>query len=165
MKKLSTMFALILAAALAGQMAHALNVNRGGGKKSVARMLDSSGNPISFNDDKPWKVFEVKDTTTPAQLTDEDGNALKQGMVRRICVESAPAIPTAADNAVFWDTVTAADMTVFGGGRRIAPPIQRLSGVEKCVEVNALFTSGLGIKNGAAVGSTYVYFRELGGYR
>lgn len=165
MKKLSTMFALILAATLAGQFVHATAVGDSGGKKPVGRTMDANGYPLSINDDKPWKVFELKDTTTAAQVVDEDGVAPKQGMVKRICVESAPAIPVPTDYTYLWDTITAADMAITGAGRRIAPPIQRLSGVEKCVEINALFTSGLAVDNGQAVGSTYVYWRELGGVR
>jgi hypothetical protein len=165
MKYLKMLLVLAVLAPFCAELALATAVNAGGGKKSVARMNDSSGYPISFNDDKPWKVFELKDTTTAAQVLDESGVAPKQGMVKRVCLESAPAIPSASDYAYLWDTVTAADMVITGAGRRIAPPIQRLSGVEKCVELNALFTSGLGIDQGTAVGSVYVYWRELGGYR
>ena len=161
---MKTLMTLMVLAICAGQ-AFATAVNSGGGKKSVARMNDSSGYPIQFNDDKPWKVFEVKDTSTAAQLVDESSVAPKQGMVKRVCLESAAAIPAASDSVVFWDTVTAADIATSGAGRRIMPPVMRVSGVEKCLEVNALFTSGLGIKQGASVGSTYVYWRELGGYR
>lgn len=162
MKKI---ISLILALAFSVQSVHATAVGDSGGKKPVGRTMDANGYPISIDDDKAWKVFELKDTTTAAQVVDEDGVAPKQGMVKRICVESAPAIPVPTDYTYLWDTITAADMAITGAGRRIAPPIQRLSGVEKCVEINALFTSGLAVDNGQAVGSTYVYWRELGGSR
>ena len=165
MKKFSKMFALILALTVVSQSAMASAVGASGGKKNVERMRDGSGNPVLFNDDKPWKVFEVKDTSTAAQLVDESSVAPKQGMIKRICLESAPVIPAAGDNVLIFDTATVADTSVTGAGRRIAPPIQRLSGVEKCVELNALFTAGVGVKNGTAVGGTYVYWRELGGSR
>jgi hypothetical protein len=169
MKKILRLVGLVLA--LGAQAHSATNATGGnavgasGGKKSVARMLDNSGNPIAFNDDKPWKVFSFEFQTAPAQLVDEAGIAPKQGLVKRICMESAPAIPAALDNAVVWDTAVAATMSLTGPGRRIAPPIQRLSGVEKCVEINAEFTSGLGVMQGVSGGSTYVYWRELGGFK
>ena len=165
MNKLSTMFALTLAALIAVQSVHATAVGDSGGKKTVGRTMDANGYPLAIDGDKAWKVFEVKDTTTAAQIVDEDGVAPKQGMIKRICVESAPAIPAANDYAFVWDTITAADMAITGAGRRVAPPVQRLSGVEKCVDIDALFTSGAAVKQGTAVGSTYVYWRELGGSR
>ena len=157
--------ALMLAAALALVYGRAHATSISSSKKSVARMADSSGYPVMFNDDKPWKVFESANTTTPAQIVDEAGVAPKQGMVKRICLESAPAIPTADDNVILWDTSTAAAMDVSSTGRRIVPPLQRTSGVDRCVEINALFTVGLAVKNGKSEGSSYVYWRELGGYR
>lgn len=159
------LMALMVLALCAGQYAGAVAIGAGGGKKSVARMIDNSGGPVMFSDDKPWKVFEVKDTATAAQVVDESGVAPKQGMVKRVCLESAAAIPAASDSVIFWDTVTAADMATGGGSRRIMPPVMRVSGAEHCLEVNAMFTSGLGVKQGASVGSTYVYWRELGGNR
>ncbi len=146
-------------------------VGANGGKKQTARMIDASGYPIVFNDDKPWKVFSLEYQTGPAQLLDESGVAPKQGLIKRICMDSAPAIPLAADWAMVWDT-SAGNASGIGpgagvltAGRRIAPTIQRVSGVEKCVELNVMFTSGLELLQGAATGSTYIYWRELGGSR
>ena len=156
---MKTLMTLMVLALVAGS-ANATAVNAGGGKKSVARMQDSSGGPIMINDDKPWKVFEVMNTATAAQLVDENGVAPKQGMVKRVCVETG-----AATLAYIWDTVTAANIVSSGEGRRILPPVVSTTTAVVCVEVNALFTSGIGIKNSAATGSTYVYWRELGGYR
>ena len=79
--------------------------------------------------------------------------------------QGAVDVAAAADNVIVWDTVTAANMTTLGSGRRIAPPIQRVSGVEHCVEINAEFTSGIGVMNGLSTGTSYIYWRELGGYR
>lgn len=168
MKKILMIVGLILA--LGAQASHAVNatggnaVGAGGGKKAVSRMLDANGNPITFNDDKPWKVFAFEFQTAPAQLVDETNVAPKQGLIKRICLESAPATPVAAsDWAIIWDTLTAANMTAGGPGRRLAPPIMRVSSLQSCVEINALFTSGVGVMQGQAAGSTYIYWRELGG--
>ena len=98
-------------------------VGAGGGKKQVARMLDNSGNPVVFNDDKPWKVFSIEYVTAPVQVVDEAGVAPKQGLVKRICVESGVAAGNVADWTVVWDTLAVAGMTGTGIGRRIAPPI------------------------------------------
>ena len=165
MKKLSTMFALILAAALVGQFAHAVATGTGGGKKSVAGMRDSSGYAVAFNDDKPWKVFEVAYTATAEQLVDEAGVAPKQGMIRRVCRETGTTGTAHLENVLLWDTITAADISFATTGRRLAPPLPRATLTAECTEINALFTAGVGIKNSSAVGSTYVYWRELGGYR
>ncbi len=161
-KYLMSLMVLALCAGYVGATA----IGAGGGKKSVGRMNDSSGYPIQFNNDKPWKVFEVANTATAAQVVDEDGVAPKQGMLHKVCVESGTAAGDAflGQMAIVWDTVTAADMTVVGTGRRIIAPMSRAT-TAWCLEINALFTSGLGIKNSSAVGSTYVYWRELGGYR
>lgn len=153
------LMSLMVLAICAGQSFATGATGSGGGKKSVARMNDSSGYPIQFNDDKPWKVFEVNATATAAQLVDEGGVAPKQGMVHRVCVESGSAL------AIVWDTVTAADISASGSGRRILPPVLASAAAVVCVDINALFTSGIGVKNTTAVGSTYVYWRELGGYR
>ncbi len=167
MKKILMLVGLVLALGVSAQALTAGGnaVGAGGGKKAVSRMLDANGNPITFNDDKPWKVFAFEYATTPAQLVDESGVAPKQGLVKRICLESAPALVGATDNVVVWDTLAVAGMTISGVGRRIAPPIMRLSSVEKCVEINAEFTSGIGVMQGVSTGSSYIYWRELGGYK
>lgn len=165
MKKLSTMFALILAATLAGQFAQAVATGTGGGKKSVARMNDSSGNPVLFSDDKPWKVFEVAYTATAAQVVDEAGVAPKQGMIKRVCRETGTTGSAHLEYVLLWDTITASDIAYATTGRRLAPPLPRATLTVECTEINALFTAGAAIKNSSAAGSTYVYWRELGGSR
>ncbi len=128
-------------------------------KTGISRTNDPSGYPVLFNQDKPWKVFSLEYATAGAQVVDERGNAPKQGIVGRICLESAPAIAAASDWAILWDTGVAANMTASGTGRRIFPPVQRVSGVEHCVDVNSQFTSGLGLMQGASTGSSYVYWK------
>ncbi len=156
MKTILTMLVLAL-----GVQAYAASGAPGtaGGVKPMARTMDANGNPVLFSQDKPWKVFALEYATAGVQVVDERGLAPKVGIIGRICLESAPAIPAAADWAIVWDTITAANMTASGTGRRIAPPFQRVSGVQACTEINAQFTSGLGIMQGAATGSTYVYWR------
>jgi hypothetical protein len=128
-------------------------------KTGIARTIDSSGNPVQFNQDKPWNVFALEYATAGAQVVDERGQAPKQGIVGRICLESAPAIAAASDWAILWDTAVASTMLATGTGRRIFPPVQRVSGIEHCVDVNVKFTTGLGLMAGATTGSTYVYWK------
>ena len=158
MKNTLMLVSLILAL---GVSAHAAAGAPGasGGVKALARTIDSSGNELNIDSDKPWKVFAIEYQTTPAQIVDERGLVAKVGVVNRICMESAPAIAAANDWAILWDTSAAAAMTASGTGRRLAPPIQRVSGVSSCVDVRAIFTSGLGIMQGVSTGSTYVYWR------
>lgn len=156
---------LVVLALCVPQFAAAVSVSSGGGKKSVARMLDSSGGPLSFNDDKPWKVFEVNATASAVQVVDESGVAPKQGMVKRVCVETGSTLTSVMLAVVLWDTATAAGVTLGGAGYRIMPPLMRATLTVTCTEVNALFTSGVAVLHSSAIGSTYVYWRELGGYR
>jgi hypothetical protein len=156
MKKTLMIVGLILAA---GGAAFAASGTPNASVKSYGRTLDASGYAVQIPSDKPWNVFAVEYSATAAQVVDARGNAPKQGLVGRICLESAPAIPSASDWAILWDTITAANMTATGTGRRIFPPVQRVSGVEHCVDVNAQFTSGLGLMQGATTGSTYVYWK------
>ena len=128
-------------------------------KSGYPRSVDGSGNPFVISNDKPWNVFALEYATAGAQVVDDRGNAPKVGLVGRICLESAPAIAAANDWAILWDTGVAANMTANGTGRRIFPPVQRVSGVEHCVDVNARFTTGLGIMAGATTGSAYVYWK------
>ena len=128
-------------------------------KSGYPRSVDGSGNPIQFNQDKPWNVFALEYATAGAQVVDERGLAPKVGLVGRICLESAPAIAATSDWAILWDTGVAANMTASGTGRRIFPPVQRVSGVEHCVAGNTRHTPGLGVMAGATTGSTYVYWK------
>ena len=150
-----------LVLALSGVSAHAASgaPAAGGSIYPIARTLDASGNPVQFNEDKPWKVFAFEYQTAPAQVVDGSGKAPKTGLIGRICLESAPAIPLAADWAILWDTSVAANMTASGTGHRLAPPIMRVSGVQSCLDVRAEFKSGLGIMQGAATGSSYIYWK------
>lgn len=166
MKKILTVAAMLLT--LCGVWARAASVSAIGGKKSVARMNDSSGYQVSFNDDKPWKVFESTGVN-PVQVVDEAGVAPTQGMIRQVCLSSA-----ATTSSVFiYDSSSTASSTGNLGpgvvGKRLAPPIVGLAATEHCVQLNALFTSGLFIEVYpsalVAPGGAYVYWRELGGYR
>lgn len=148
---------------LCGQ-AHSAAIGARGGKKSVARMIDSSGYPIQFNDDKPWKVFESTGVN-PIRVVDESGVAPVQGMVRQICLSTAAT----SVYAVAYDSGTTGygTLSVTAAGARIAPPLVASATVTQCLQVNALFTSGLWVELSAAsgYGGVYVYWRELGGYR
>lgn len=163
--KMILMVGLVLALGASAHAAGGVAVGAGGGKKAVSRMLDANGNPIVFNDDKPWKVFAFEFQTTPAQLVDEAGVAPKQGLIKRVCLESGPAVVAANDWAIVWDTLTASNMTAGGAGHRVAPPLVRVASATYCLEINAEFTSGAGVMQGLSAGSTYIYWRELGGYK
>ena len=128
-------------------------------KTGNGRTVDASGNPVLISNDKPWNVFSLEYATAGVQVVDERGLAPKQGLIGRICLESAPAIAAPNDWAILWDTGVAANMTANGTGRRLFPPVQRVSGVEHCVDVNVKFTTGIGLMDGATTGSTYVYWK------
>lgn len=158
---------LLIAAVLvcfAGVQAQAAAVGSRGGKRSHARMIDSSGGPIMFNDDKPWKVFE---STQPnvLQLVDENGVAPTRGMVNRVCIGTAPATGW----AVLYDSNTISGLTPTFNGVRLIPSIVGSTTLSQCFTYNALFTSGVVVDSNITVTGTgsgiYVYWRELGGYR
>lgn len=159
MKNIMIAVALLLSFA---SVSHAAAVGSRGGKKSVARMIDSSGGPILTNDDKPWKVFEST-ITGQFQVTDESGVAPKQGMVSKVCMS------TAATNiyVVVYDTNTTSGVSLTSSGIRLGPPLLGSTTLAQCLTLNALFTSGLVIEFSTATpyGGGYVYWRELGGYR
>ena len=166
MKKITMLFALILS--LYGVQAQAgTAVGARGGKKAVARMLDSSGGPIGFNDDKPWKVYEST-SVGPFLVVDESGVAPKQGMINRVCIGTAPVSAW----AVVYDTNTIAGPDVTDAGIRISPLLIGSATATQCFTLNALFTSGAAVEISAGMvpvaglgGGVYVYWRELGGYR
>ncbi len=160
MKK-TLLIAMLLA--LCGVQSHAAAVGSRGGKKSVVRMLDASGNPIVFNDDKPWKVFESTQPNT-VLLVDEAGVAPKQGMIRQICMSTAATTTF----GVIYDSNTIAGLSIASSGVRLAPPLVGSTTLTQCLQVNALFTSGVVVESNAAAGPStgvYVYWRELGGFR
>jgi len=168
MKKILMLFGLVIALGAVKASAYSAQF-LGAGKKANSRSVDANGNPLQINDDKPWKVFEVTDMSVPRLLTDEAGVAPKQGIIKRICVESAVGLSGVSDVAVVWDTAVAAGMTATATGRRLLPPIQRVTGVLSCVEINAQFTAGCGViqsnSGNTQTGSTFIYWRELGGFR
>ena len=138
-------------------------------KRSLIAQRDASGNPIVFAGDKAWKVFELKDTTTETQVSDESAVAPVFGILHKVCVESAPSIagnsPVAVtDWALVWDTTTATGAQ--GAGRRLLPPLMRATAALVCSpDLDVLFSLGLRVANGGAAGSTYVYWRGLGDIR
>lgn len=151
-----------LVLALCGVSVHASGVAVSAGESTLAKITrtnDASGNPVLFNDDKPWKVFAFEYQTTPVQVVDGQGKAPKNGIIDRICLESAPAIPLTSDWVQVWDTNVAANMTAAGTGHRVAPPIVRLSGVQSCLDIRSEFKFGLGVMQGAATGSSYIYWK------
>lgn len=164
MKKILMLVCFVIAAVNASA-AGGVAVGAGGGKKYLGQSKDGNGYPLAIAADKAWKVFAFEFQTTPAQLVDEASVAPVSGMINRVCVESAVGISGASDIVVIWDTVTAANMTLTGAGRRLVPPIQRASNVQSCLEVNAEFTSGVGVMQSLNTGGTYIYWRELGGAR
>lgn len=163
MKNLTKLMGLLVAAALAlpGQaLAGSVTTVR----KTLSQTRDGSGYPLALESDRAWKVFEVKDTTTETQVVDESSVSPVAGVLRRVCVESAAAIPAATDWAVVWDSYT--ETGIGSANRRLLPPMFRLSAASWCSpELNAMFTRGLRVKNGSSVGGTYIYWRELGAAR
>lgn len=162
MKKLTKVLFAAMFAVLCGAQAHALAVGSRGGKKSVARMIDSSGGPITFNDDKPWKVFESTGIGQ-IQLVDESGVAPKQGMIGKVCIGTAPVTTW----GVVYDSNTVTGTMSTATGLRLFPPVPASTTLLQCFTVNALFTSGAVVEVSAAMAQNgfYVYWRELGGYR
>lgn len=152
--------------AFCGVQAQAAAVGSRGGKRSVARMNDSSGYPISFNDDKPWKVFESTSATL-VRLVDEAGVAPTQGMIYQVCIGTAAV----TNWAVIYDTNTVSGPDITDVGIKIAPPFIPSTTLVQCFQLNALFTSGVVVEKqavagaGGSDGGVWVYWRELGGYR
>lgn len=157
---MKTLIAVVLALGLFGAKASALSVSIGGGKvKSTSRSVDSNGNPIAFNDDKAWKVFELYGTTE-VQVTDEASVAPKNGILHKVCVISGNPV---LDFALVWDTSTqTGGVTV--ANRRLLPPLYPLSVTQMTctTDLNALFTAGLRGANSQASGIMYIYWRGLG---
>lgn len=133
-----------------------------GGKRSVARMIDSSGGPLNFSDDKPWKVFESTGIGV-ARVADESGAFPTHGMLRQICVSTGAT----SNFVIAYDSNTATGLSPSSNGVRLAPPIVMQTTLAQCVTVNALFTSGLvmEVREVLPQGGAYFYWRELGGYR
>lgn len=157
---MKTLIAVVLALGLVGSKASALSVSVGGGKiKSASRSIDSSGNPVMFNDDKAWKVFELYGTTE-VQVTDESGAAPKNGILHKICVISGNPV---LDFALVWDTSSQTG-GVGVANRRLLPPFYPLSVTQLTCsnDLNALFTAGLRGANSQASGMVYIYWRGLG---
>jgi hypothetical protein len=152
-----------LALALCVSQVGAVSVTRT--KKSLISTKDANGYPVVLESDKGWRVFEVVNTTTETQVSDENGVNAVQGILHKVCVESRPVDTSPATYyAIIWDSAAAtggASVT----GRKLLPAIIRASEAEKCVEINAVFTLGLRVLNGVASGSTFVYWRGLGDSR
>lgn len=142
--------------------AHSAAVNARGGKKAIGRTADGNGYPITFNDDKPWKVFEST-TNGASLLLDENGVAPKQGMIRQVCISSGAA----STFAVVYDSNTTAGLSIASTGVKLIPQVNAITTGVTCVTPNALFTSGAVVETNGAVspGGVYVYWRELGGFR
>lgn len=160
-KKLMWLVALLAFAAAGPVMASTVTRT----KVTLQKTLDASGNPLELESDKGWRVFEVPNTTTETQVTDENSVAPTSGILHKVCVESAPAETTKTSYyAIIWDS-SAATGGATVTARRILPPIMRLSEAEHCVEIDAIFSLGLRVLNGVPTGSTYIYWRGLGDRR
>lgn len=168
MKKLILALA-VLASASSARAATAVTVYANaigsvGGVKAFSRTIDSNGQPIAFNADKPWNVFEYAYSTTIAQIVDNKGLAPKTGIFGKICVDTGlgtTAAPTEWTNV--YDSSTTSNGTVtFGAqvvGRRLGPSFIRASGVITCTEINAQFTSGLTVQSLDANGAAWIYWK------
>lgn len=159
----------LLAAVSPRAQAAGAAVGSRGGKKSVVRMNDANGNPVLFNADKPWKVFEAS-ASGLSQLVDESGVAPKQGMIHQVCIGTAAT----TGYAVVYDTNTASGaVALTTAGVKLHPALAYSTSLTQCFTFDAMFTSGAVVELGAAAvgngavpgGGAYVYWRELGGYR
>jgi hypothetical protein len=160
MKKLVAM--LMVLAICAGQ-AGAVSVTRS--KKSLIRTNDASGNPLQLESDKGWRVFESANSTSEAQVVDENGVAPTSGILHMVCVESRASSDVSSTYwAIVWDTAAATGGAAVTG-RRLLPPLVRATDAILCQTLDAVFTLGLRVMNGVAYGSTYIYWRGLGDSR
>lgn len=149
--------------ALCGVQVRAAAVSSAGGKKQVIRMNDANGNPILFDTDKPWKVFESTGVGA-VQIVDESGVAPKQGMVGRLLLSTGAV----SNYCVLADSNTTSGLTSVTTGKFLTAPFAYQTSLGQDLVIGALFTSGLVVINNANVsapGGCYVYWRELGGYR
>ena len=137
-------------------------------RASLQQSKDASGYPLQIESDRAWKVFEIKDTTSEVQVTDEDGKTPTTGVLHRVCLESAPggSGAVADDWFIVWDSAAATGTNATS--RRLLPPVMRATRAVGCSEViDAIFTRGLRGLNGDVfgIGSSYIYWRELGAVR
>lgn len=172
MKNLTKLTAFVLALTFPVQ-AFAAAVT--GTRASLQRTLDANGNPIGIESDRPWKVFEVISSQSETQVTDEDGKTPTTGVLHKACLESGPAIVQNNDWLIIWDSSAATGTAALG--RRLLPPLMRASAAAstafgtqalRCTEVmDAIFTKGLRALQGQStgVGTSYIYWRDLGGRR
>jgi len=161
MKNLMKLMALAMALLVPGEAFAAAVTSV---RKSLNQTRDASGYPIAIDSDRPWKVFEVRDTIAETQVTDEDGKTPTGGVLHKVCVESAANFPLNTDWVLVWDSAAATGTQA--SGRRLLPPITRASAADKCSDIiDAVFTRGLRVQHGSVNGASYIYWRELGAYR
>lgn len=144
-------------------LATAIGVN--GTVQNRVVSIDGNGRELQLPD-VGYKVFEVHRTATGAQVTDERGKTPTNGLLHMVCVESGTAGTAPYEYALVFDELTSAAIgypTGATSGRKLLPPVQRATSTERCVTVDAQFTSGLFVLNSSAVGATYVYWRPIGG--
>ena len=166
-------FLIVLALAAFAVNSHALSSSVAGGKKDFVRTRDASGNPLMADSDKPWKVFANESNTgvgnnSEVQVTDEIGVAPKQGILRRVCVESG----SPANWALVWDTSAQTSSGIPGvaatiTNRRLLPATfaATTTNYNCSPDINALFTAGLRTINSDTTVRTFIYWRGLGDVR
>ncbi len=161
--KTASLIALLM---FAVSISHSAAIGSRGGKKPVLGINDASGNDLLIDDEKPWKVFESTQTGR-FQVVDESGVAPKQGMVRQVCISTVIAT---TEYVVAYDSNTTSGVNVNTQGIKLGPPFMGTTTKATCLQLNALFTSGLVIEvstqtGTGASGSGYVYWRDLGSYK
>ncbi len=161
--KIASLIALFL---FVSSTSHSAAIGSRGGKKAVLGINDASGNDLLVDDDKPWKVFESTQIGR-FQVVDESGVSPKQGTVRQVCISSVIAT---TEFIVAYDSNTTAGVNSTIPGIRLGPPFVGSTTKASCLQLNALFTSGLVIEvstqtGAGSSGSGYVYWRELGAYK
>lgn len=109
---------------------------------------------------------------TAVQLIDERGRAPSNGLVHQVCVETGTLGTAQNDYVILFDSNSISGMghgltsTNFSGsaieGRKLAPPIYRATLTERCVVLDAQFTSGV-VSGSSTDASYYIYWRPNGG--
>jgi hypothetical protein len=136
-----------------------------GGPKE--KIVSHDGNGRTWGaEQRPCSVFTLRNNTAPAQVLDNNGDTVKQGILRRICISGN--LDT-AHFAMAFDTGLTAGINSTVANRALFPRVQSDTMTERCSpDLDVEFTSGLVLLMGNASdtyfsGSAFVYWKPNGG--
>lgn len=168
-KKFGVLLRALLAGLLFGapvQMTHAASGIASGGSATAnyevqPRLVSPDGNGARFADEAPWDVFIASATDSAVQVVDHKGNALTDLVVKKFCV-SAGAATTEFSMIFDSSSTTTTSLDANLGVRALAPPVNRATATERCVDLNVRAHRGVTMLNSIATGAAWVYFKKNG---